>query len=165
MSLPTTSYTLAPDAGVAGMIADFSSPQNVVSALANEAIPFGRIVELTATSDPGSPWTVQLPQGVTLGKVLGVAVYDATHLPGGYAIGEMVPVLRRGKIWIEYTGGTQLALTALNVLHSSTIATNRGKATMTATSATTGAEIDVTTIICAGVKGVSGLVKAELNQP
>lgn len=103
-----------------------------------EDIPFGRVVELTADG-----W--RLPQGTTLGKVLAVAPYNPSYPVGGYKAGDQVAFLRAGKCWVEQDGGgsPDASLGAMNVNHSSTTATNRGKLTASSTSTTTGSEISV----------------------
>lgn len=127
-----------------GQIADGTSVKEEVAYVAAEAIPFGRMVELDATGTK-----VQLPQGSTvnaIAKPVGVSIYDATKEPdtvgGGYKIGEVVRVLRKGRIYAEFSGTTDAALTSANVFHSSTIATNRGKFTDTAGNAGVGVEVD-----------------------
>lgn len=103
----------------------------------SEAIPFGRVVELHTDGK----W--RLPQGTTLGKVLGVAPYNASYPVGGYVADDQFCVLREGAVWIEQDGGgtPTEAVGNMNVRHSSTIATHRGKLTLTATDASAGTEI------------------------
>lgn len=160
-----TVYNLERAVAVAGLLAD-NGPYDVVSYPAGENIEPGRVVVLDTDG------TVGVPSATTLTKVVGVAMYrpSVEQAVGGgsagYKTGEMVSVLRKGRIWAQFTGGTQVALGAVNVHHSSTTATNRGKFTNTVTSATAGAEIT------AGPEGVlthkvgtSTLVQVSLNLP
>jgi hypothetical protein len=108
----------------------------------SEAIPPGRVVELHTDGK------LRLPQGTgaDIAKPVGVSCYRAAIEPNsgnGYAIGEYVPVLRRGQIWADLvSGATVSALAAANVYHSSTVATNRGKVGSAAEAAGAGVEID-----------------------
>lgn len=125
-----------------GQLAD-TGVKEEVSYPAAEAIPFGRAVEL----DSGGT-KVQLVQGTgqAIAKLVGVSIYDATKEPdtvgGGYKIGEVVRVLRKGRIYAEFSGTTDAALASANIYHSSTIATNRGKFTDVAGAAGAGVEVD-----------------------
>lgn len=157
-----TTYAFDPSAAIAGMPYDGQSQEEgqIESWIAAEDVEAGRVVELSSGK-------IQNPQGTSLGKIVGVVVLDVTHLPGGYKAGELVPVMRQGKIWAQFSGGSAADLTALNVKHSSTVATDRGKLSMTATSSSTGVEIDATKILArtTGMSAVSGLVVAELLGP
>lgn len=104
----------------------------------SEDIPFGRVVELNA-----GQW--RLPQGTTLNKVLAIAPYNPSYPVGGYKAGDQIACLREGKIWVEQDGGGTPSADQgpINVNHSSTTATNRGKVTCNATSSTSGAEVDI----------------------
>lgn len=126
-----------------GQLADTGTKEEV-SYPAAEAIPFGRAVELDSTGTK-----VQLVQGTgqAIAKLVGVSILDATKEPdpaggGGYKIGEVVRVLRKGRIYAEFSGTTDAALVNANIYHSSTIATNRGKFTDVAGAAGAGVEVD-----------------------
>jgi hypothetical protein len=147
--MPQTTYALDSNPGLPGMVQDGSDVQEVVSYPAAEAIPFGRMLEL----DSGGT-KVQLAQGTgqQIAKPVGVSVYDATKMPGdatlaglgyssGYSVGDLVKVLRKGRIYAEFSGTTDAALATANVYHSSTIATNRGKFTDVAGAAGAGVEV------------------------
>ncbi len=58
-----------------------------------------------------------------------------------YNIGDIVPVLQRGRVYAEWKGTTQTVMAMPNVYCSSSTATDRGKLTDAAISATTGSEI------------------------
>jgi hypothetical protein len=134
-----TSYGYAPDAeAVPGQLADNSSA-DVVSRIASGTIPFGCLVE------EASDGTVSVPSGTSLGKVGGIALFDTTHARDGWVAGEAVPVLRRGRVYTAFSGGTQTNLTAAKVNHSSTIATHRGKLCAGAADTDAGEEVTALT--------------------
>lgn len=166
---------------IAGMVAD-DGDLDYITLVAEEDIPFGRVVELDSTGQK-----CHLPKLAALGKVGGISVYPTTKTPnsvsaanallnlGGYAAGEEVRVLRKGRIWVE-TAGTAVGVgVAANVMHASTDGSsqlrNRGKVTASATSATAGAEIDALPTgnggfgAPAGSTVPSGLVLLEINWP
>jgi hypothetical protein len=113
---------------------------------ASVVIPFGVVVEVANDA-------VNLPISTSLGTVAGISVFaDArmggTYAPGGssaYQVGEMVPVLRRGRIYANYHGGSQSNYGSVNVWHPSTDGSSNlkyaGYITNTATSTTAGQEI------------------------
>jgi hypothetical protein len=156
--MPQTTYTSDYTAALAGQIAD-NSASECVSYVCSEAIEAGRFVELHTDGK------VRNPQGTTLTKPVGVAVYQVSDLPGGYAAGDVVCVMRKGRIYAQITGSAPGELVAANINHSSTVATDRGKLTTTATSAGAGTEISALEG-CRFVKsGPSGLGQVELNLP
>lgn len=142
-----TSYSLDYAICQLGQVADGSPIKEEVSYVAAEAIPFGRMVELHTDG-----LRCQLPQrdasAAPITKALGVAIYDATKEPdtvgGGYKVGEVVRILRKGRIYAEFSGTTDAALASASVKHSSTLATDRGKFSDAATSAVAGSEVDAT---------------------
>lgn len=102
-----TAHTQDPAEAFEGMEADNSPVKERLSGQATEIIPFGRFVSADDVQD--SPHTVVLPSTsgeITDGHGLGVAVADVSHQEGPtlgvnqYAIGEAVPVLRRGRIHV-----------------------------------------------------------------
>lgn len=133
--MPQTSYPLDQTAALVGQVVD----RGIMSGRfeCSEDIPFGRVVELHTDGK----W--RLPQGTTLNKVLAVAQYNPSYPPGGYKAGDQVAFIRSGKVWIEQDGGgaPTAATGKMNVNHSSTLATNRGKLTLNATSAVAGSEV------------------------
>lgn len=91
-----TTLTQEPAIGRAGMIYD-SGPKDVITCIAQEAIPFGSVVRI-------STQYCELPDSsgeVTAGE-MGVAVEGPVLASGvGYAIGDLVPVMRQGRIWVN----------------------------------------------------------------
>lgn len=132
-----------------GQLADLAYNE-MTSYPAAEVINPGRAVELA--SDGLS--IQQCQQTSTTFKPIGVAVeltaregQGAVGFTGygvqglAYQIGDIVPVLTRGRIYAEWKGTTQVAGANPNAYHSSTIATDRGKFTDAGTSAGAGTEV------------------------
>ena len=166
----TAAYTLLNTAAVPGLIEDGQDDVLVVSYVAASAIPYGLGVELDAT---GRAVRLPLGTGQNIAQFAGVSVYSPTDEPGGYQIGDVVRVLRRGRIAVTTTG-TAVAATdnqvVANINHSSTIATDRGKFTKTAVSAGVGTEIGTFANGNAmwtdpGATGISNLAWLELSLP
>ncbi len=161
---------------VAGMPGD--GEYEVHSFAAQTDIPFGRIVVWDNTNK-----TVALPSATTLGDVVGVSLYPDLKTPYagpvgatnayGYKAGEMVRVLRKGRVWAE-TEGTALAPFArANIRHASTgaAAEHRGKVTASAANVSAGAETTQgpTSIVAypppATSTAPAGLVLLDVNLP
>jgi hypothetical protein len=106
-----TQYDLNPGIARAGQLTHLQN-HTVDSYKCSEAIPAGRICELHTDG------LLRLPQGTTLGKVAGISMYENSMSPGGYKSGDLVPVLRSGRIYVDFTGGTQTALAPANVMHA-----------------------------------------------
>jgi hypothetical protein len=165
--MPQTTYALDNPGAVPGMLLDKDEDVVIVAFPAASAIPFGRGVELDSLGTK-----VQLPQntGGPIAQFAGVSVYVDTLEPGGYAAGDMVHVLRKGRIAVT-TVGTAIAatdaLTAANVSHKSVTATDRGKFTKAATNA--GADAEVADVGAkwhrTPVTGVTDLAVIDLNLP
>lgn len=160
-----TAYSLDSASGKLGQLADNSMSKEVVSYVCSEAIPFGRFVELHTDGK------VRLPQntGQAIAKLVGVALLDSTMEPdagGGYAAGDVVPVLRKGRVYAEFSGTTISPLAAANIYHSSTVATNRGKATDTAAAGGAGVEIaDPEGVKFVKDPSIANVCVVELNLP
>src|SRR5262249_32592719 len=108
-------------------------------------IPPGILLHLDAT---GTKVQACQNTGAGLGAPAGFSLYLASMPPGGYLVGDMVPVLRRGKIFVTWSGGADSSIGALPAPHVWRPADNsagnlskRGYATATATSTTVGSEI------------------------
>lgn len=124
-----TSYQLRPDIAVPGMLADENLDDKVLSFPAGEAIPFGRLCEVDTSGN------LLLVRGsganIASNKLAGVSVFDVAReqqlaAAGGsagsgfYAQSEMVPVLRKGRIFAAWDGsGTQSVFGTPNVNHPS----------------------------------------------
>lgn len=134
LNMPQTEYKLDMTPVFVGQVVDRRRMSGAFEC--SEDIPFGRVVELHTDGK----W--RLPQGTTLGKYRAIAQYNSSYPPGGYKAGDQVAFLREGAVWAEYDGGGSPDPTAaINVRHSSTVETHRGKVTASATSATAGSEI------------------------
>lgn len=163
----TNNYTLLNTGAVPGMIVDGHDDSIVVQWVASEVIPFGVAVELDSTGTK-----VQLPKqiGTNIAQPAGISMYPTTYEPNatGYQIGDLVEVVRKGRVAVT-TVGTAIAqtdaLTAANVSHSSTTATDRGKFTKSATSGTAGSEIGDIGVKWIGPTGITNLAIVEINLP
>lgn len=157
--MPQTSYSLDRTSAVAGQVVE--STRVVGRYQAAEEIPPGRFVVLNTDGK------LELPQDASLSKVVGVAMYRSAKAPEAWQVDDYVPVLRAGVIWCEASGGSPSDLASLNLHHSSTVATNRGKVTASATSDSAGSEIsDPGPVTCAQADDVpSGLLLVELAFP
>lgn len=123
--------------------------------IASEVIQPGRAVEIVPSNTDDVP-KIRMVQttGSSAVPMLGVATLDtarenpgsanlSTYVGGAaYQPGDMVRVLKRGRIYMEWKGTTQ-ALGVMNIYHSSTTATDRGKLTDASAASTSGAEISV----------------------
>lgn len=136
-----TSYSLYHDAAIAGQVVDGYHASRQVRGRyePSEDLNFGRIVELHTDGKLRHPQTAS-----AAGKLLGGVMYNHALPPGGYSLannlGE-VPVMRKGQMWIEYTGTAPSVEGPVKVMSSSTVATHRGKVTGDAASASAGVEI------------------------
>ena len=166
--MPQTAYNLEPVTGVPGMPFSPASSDVVESRPALVAIPFGIAVELVVS---GGVEYIQPLKDATVGgsfapALFGVSIFDPAREqaipdlgvnPGGisssagYAAGEMVPVMRSGKIYVLTDAATQLAnwtaswpsLGQVTVWHSSNGTHAQGVFSMVGVSTTSGAEIDL----------------------
>jgi hypothetical protein len=168
-----TAYNLNPDIAVPGQIADLSLDNHIVSFPAGEVIEFGRAVEVDSN---GVAWKVKgAGASLAAGKFAGVTVFDLAREQqmastggssglAGYQVGEMVPVMRKGRIYGCWDGGTgsfsQGVFVTPNINHSSTTDANNIKGTFTgnATSSTVGSEIAAAPAEIVMVRDVSALV-------
>jgi len=172
---PQLAVTQNNPAAVAGQVLHYDGDTHIVEAIAAEIIPYGVGVELDATG-----LKVQNPKGTgqTPTQFAGIATYPALDQPviggvgvGGYQAGDIVKLMRKGRVAIQTVGAAVVATDALTIAglsHSSTIATDRGKATKSALNGTAGTEIgDV------GIKwsrspvlsGTTNLAAVEINLP
>lgn len=130
MSQTTYAYDAAQ--AVAGQKADSGEDYHVESVVASADIPAGRFVKIDRTTDK-----VALPDD-TDNEIFGVALYVDT-LVGGSAIhkaGTVVPVLRKGRVWVDCQAGTMTAGLPVRVhLDDAGAPTHQGKATGSAASA------------------------------
>lgn len=158
--------SLSPTVAVAGQSYD-GEMDGVVSAIAQGAIPFGALVVLDSNG------LATVPSAATLTKPLGVAMYSpaaAYQAAGGYVDGDVIPVMRRGKVWAKTSGTQPSTLTSVQVRHASTDGNSeaqyRGDFTATAVSTTAGEEKSALTgVLCYRASTVTGLCLIELNLP
>lgn len=96
LSAVQTTITNEPTIGAPGMLYDSEGQKDVVSCRAREAIPFGAYVRID-----GGECELADSTGEVTGDDGGVALHGHALPTGvGYAEGDMVPVLRSGRVWI-----------------------------------------------------------------
>lgn len=160
-----TNFSINPPIGLPGMRFD-NGPHEVRAFPAKVAIPFGVLCEFTTLAD-GVTRAVQPVQdagtaGSFLPNLAGISEYDAMreqgYAAGGtigqgyYKAGEMVPCVRRGRMFVAFSGsGTWPEYAAVRVQHNSDGSSGAGVFTMAAASTTLHAEID-TAPSCLGIE-------------
>ena len=156
-----TVYSLDMPKALAGQVVDRQPGGMRGRYEASETLTAGRIAEYHTDGK------LRHPQGTTFTRPQGAVPFIATKPSSQYAAdGSIVPTLRKGLVWLEYGGTAPSAETAVNVMHSSTIATDRGKVTGSATSAVAGSEVTaIEGIRCVEVDTTLGLALCELNLP
>lgn len=165
-----TSYSLKPGLAMPGQLYD-TGPVDIVSYRATENIPFGSAVEIDDSDD-----TVSLPKDTTLGKIAGVARrVEGKTTTEGWLEGEMVAVVRKGRIYARLTAsGTEgVSLDpVVAIAHASTdgsgLAAQRGSFNSDAADTDAGQENTVLTqggVMFFKAVGVAGLCLLELNLP
>lgn len=106
MNIPQTSYEYAPAAAVAGQLASTGFDVSTTSGIAETAIGAGAFV---ASGTANGQVKIPAASGDVTGKIRGVARYQVAKEPVGpiggpflpnFKIGDAVPVLRRGPIWV-----------------------------------------------------------------
>lgn len=92
-----TSMSNNPDVGRPGMRYDSSHFQDIVSCRAQEAIPFGSYVRII-----GGDCELADNTGEVTGNDGGVALatQNKATQAGGYAAGDIVAVMRAGRVWV-----------------------------------------------------------------
>lgn len=144
--MPQTTYSNYHAAAIAGQVVDGMESRGIRGRYeCSEDLNFGRVVELHTDGILRQPQTA-----TAVGKLLGGVPYNPSLPPSnvagtyvnGYANGQhMVPVFRKGQMWVEYTGTAPTVEAQAKIMSSSTVATHRGKVTGDAANATAGTEI------------------------
>lgn len=162
--MPQTSYSIDHAVAIAGQVVDGRAQRGRYEC--SEDLNFGEFVELHTDGK------LRRLQGTTLGKVIGVVPYNPSLPPGGYKAGDMMPaILRRGTIWVKYSGTAPAVEVKPNIRHASTDGNSeaqyRGSVTATATSVTAGSEISAASegIHVIKTDSASSLAMVELNLP
>lgn len=152
-----TTFNVSPPAGMPGMPFDNMKGNDVRSFAAKVNIPFGVLCEFTTLVDGVTRAIQPVNDAGTAGSFLprlaGVSLYSAEReqayqaAAGGgsgfWKAGEMVPCMRKGRIWVAFDGvGTWPDYNTVNVWHSSDGSTLQGVFTMHATQTTLHSEID-----------------------
>lgn len=144
--MPQTSFTTFPVEALQGQLADCAD-KTIKSYRCTEDLAAGVFVErftdgtIRAAQGTGSGLPIA---GVTVLKTAGASTAPlSTNV--SHRAGDIVPVITKGSVWVAFTGGAPNPGDTLNIHHSSTVATNRGKATATAANSVAGTEIVVST--------------------
>lgn len=123
VSIPQLSYDLVPAVAFAGMLAD-SGMRDVETAFAEVVLDAGLGVCVGATTGPGigtgedgeAGPTVILPTAAAdvTNHFKGVALYNTGKEPTGtanrYAVGDPVPCLQNGRVWVQIDATALAAL-------------------------------------------------------
>lgn len=147
-------------AGVPGLIYD-SSFRDVVSRAAEVAIGFG--LGVARGTDPD----VQVALPGAGDAIVGVSVFDTSQPTGGYAIGDAVPVITRGRIWVQVEdavapgGGVFVRHTAKG--DNTTIGAFRSDADATADPVDTAVQLAGAEYLTTAIAG--GLALVSINRP
>lgn len=87
-------------AAIEGMLADNAGISVISRAAANAAIPQGRAVVFVA-GDTDAQVRIPATTGQVSGpNLMGVSFFEDTAPANPYAVGDQVPVLRKGKVWV-----------------------------------------------------------------
>lgn len=160
-----------PPVAVAGLLADDYPGADIITAIAEEDIPAGRVVVLGTGYVDGRP-QAKLATGSTLGVMLGISKYsptaghrdpttpgDFSTVPPLYRAGDVINVVRRGRVWADLVGSAVTAKgTKLNV--RTTAGADKGKLTVTAADTN-----NVATGLVSGRPSVSTLIQVDINLP
>ena len=101
-----TSYAQYGAPGMPGMI-DGVGPRNVRSYAAEDVIPAGRAVKLGTDPEKNVSWADSAD------STIGFAAIDPVQTCGaGYSVGDTVPVMTQGRIWVETDDAVEAGATA-----------------------------------------------------
>lgn len=142
-----TDYSFNPVIGTLGQRYREHTSDEVVTYPASVQIMPGTLLELVTVSGVDKVRPAQSASGA-LKPLVGVALYEDRYAPAlgstnnYFQAGDLVPVLRKGRVFAAWNGTTQASLATVNYEHSTT--TNpQGSFTDAATSVTAGSEIDL----------------------
>lgn len=166
-----TDYGFAPVSAVAGMRYSTMSSDEVVHGVASGTVQPGQLVE----SYGGQLRAAQSENGA-LYPIVGVALFRDSNVakpntsgptPAYYLAGEQIPVMRKGRIYTQWSGTTQGGYVTANYVHSSDGTHGQGVITDAATQSTTGNEIDALPggIRVIGPTNLATICLLELNLP
>lgn len=161
-----TTYNVFPAEAFAGQVAD-GDDSTIKSYVADGEVLPGRLLELTTAGK------VRMPQGTGSGLPIAGAAVLRTSSAGNapistnspYPDGKVVPVMRKGRIWLDFNGGSPATGDSLNVKHSSTTDTHRGKVTGTTTSSSSGVEIANAYVQLHKLSAAGDLACVDVNYP
>lgn len=166
-------YAIDPVIGQPGQKSDLQAAR-IVTGLASVQLQAGTLVTRDPTTgllEPVSGTTAlaSAPYGVVMYNPIQMEQGEFTGdaLLGEYRPGDAVPVLRSGRIFVAWSGGTQGYLSSVNVHAPSTgFTTSSGVFTNTATSTTAGSEIfAVGQCVEVSPTGLTTLALIDINLP
>lgn len=149
-----TTVDLAPAVGAPGQQFD-SSPCEIISRIATEAIPFGTLVKFTGDA-------CELPDssGEITGNRWGVALKDPTKATTvAYAVGDVVRILTKGRVYVLAEEAI-VDTDAVFARHTTGTGTQKGAFRNDADTATA-----ATPTGCAWFKGSTTMPVLEVNTP
>lgn len=158
-----TAYSNDPGDAVPGMLAD-NGPKDIVTCIAHVDLPFGRFVRARTDGK------VELPTDDT-GDIVGLVVFkdmqsQITIPQDGNPVikaGSPVAILRKGRAYAEFSGGTQVYYGEVHIHNSAGAASDQGKATATAASANV--IRDMNRAVVFAEKRTDTLALVEVNAP
>lgn len=168
MGSPQLTYSLNNKAGIPGQLYDNDASSFV------DSKPCGAVILQPGVGVELVAGVLRIAQGTgdPNGSVFwGVVVYTPAMEPGGYPVGQEVPVLRRGRIWALLDSGVAYAGTgvAVNYTHSSNASHGQGTFTNAVVSGVVGQEVSATRAVWfqdGGLVGASpSIACVELSLP
>ena len=149
-------YSQFPTFAVPGQLADLAYAETQ-SYPAYEIIQPGRVIMMASDGlsiQQAQQSTADVSFGSGTAGAVGISLLQTAREGSGaynitaygvggpqYNIGDIVPVLQRGRMYAEWKGTTQTVMAMPNVYCSSTTATDRGKLTDASAAATSGSEV------------------------
>ncbi len=129
IEIPQVTYAQVPPVAFAGMVAD-SGFTDTESAVAEEALDAGLGV-VVGTTGGATPTVVKPAASGDLALLKGVTMYLAAREPTGtanrYAIGDAVPCLTQGRIWVQIDATSGSVLTDNGAVYLVFSGANAGK--------------------------------------
>jgi hypothetical protein len=108
--MPQTTYSAKPALAYQGMVADVGMDNIIVSRTAKALLHVGVMIQMAGNplNPPAAGQCQELPDSAAALGVWGISVYDTSRMPytpdanakAQYAIGDSVPMLTRGRIWV-----------------------------------------------------------------
>jgi hypothetical protein len=166
--MPQTSYSVFPSQAYQGQPGDGYLGTYIVSEIAAADFAPGLGLEY----DTAGLVRPAQSTGTDIARKAGVSVLKTSKSSTAplstnvtFKSGDVVPCLRRGKIWAKFDGGSPIKGDSLNLKHSSTTAANQGVFTASATSGTAGSEIGTAGVTLDKLNTAGDLALIDVNYP